>query len=828
MTANTASFQRAAGLGVFLLFALFSGRAHAAPAAPSLVVERLNYYFDHPDAPETFRALTGQGDPLIAPESVWADDFFAEPSAPRQVLTARLFPNGYKAWDGACRVDYALATLQTRIDRLGADHPYVRRWIEAQRVVFTACARGQNAPPAADLPPALATQDPALDQLQTYDRAYQAASRDFYQDDREAAALAAFGKIAKSASPHRQIAVYMVAAIRAGSVAKGWGGQAEPMVSTDDSIKEIKAILADPNLAAIHPLAQQLLGWVGASVADADSRDAQVQATLAALEAPSGRLASDPQARRAYALARSDIDGLHLWDFTGDRGDWLAVAPPADYTASLAVMRAARSDPMAAWVLFPRSYVQAAPWALFPNGGPTGWGPLETYADKAARGEDAIAFAWRRDKLAVSRSYDADLWPVVEDDEAKAARGDQRATAALAFDLYHQVRLALTDTDDAHPDERFDGALAQLKAFPFKDATPYVAARHDGLQYLMTEGRIARARRWRDELPAPPDSAVEAAAYPDRPLLALLAEDEAHFAAALPADPDDQTLALQNGLSIGAMRRLAMDANAPALPRARFARVAWARAYALSRTVDGDLDRLTRTLNPEMTKAWIAPLGQPARPDDRRVLLDVLRSPALGILIVDVDRDAEPTPGDPDRPGQTRIDLYNHDDDNWWCAWEIGRHATALDTLVRLALYGSGGSYGWVDLHRVDGDTAYGLRDKLGPIEAASWALRNQDAVETAALAKFPCAPKLLTERVLEWVAHPGLFGRRDGQAEALALAVKTTHYGCYSDGPHGAYSKAAWTKLHTLFADTDWARQTKYWFNCPLGGPDCPARTDD
>ena len=76
----------------------------------------------------------------------------------------------------------------------------------------------------------------------------------------------------------------------------------------------------------------------------------------------------------------------------------------------------------------------------------------------------------------------------------------------------------------------------------------------------------------------------------------------------------------------------------------------------------------------------------------------------------------------------------------------------------------------------------------------------------------MPSAPKRLSTRAINW-------GKRskgkDGAPEALALAVKTTRYGCNWHGGHGAYSKAAHDVLHKRFGDTAWAAQTPYWFDC-------------
>ena len=808
-----------------MFVALALAAAAAAQTAPTPVdasstAQRLDDYFDHPNGPQTFRALTGAGDPEI--EAEYRQLFIDAKDDPDTAMRVRLFPAA-KGQDyfptEECRVDYAVQTLKARIASLGESHPYVLRWLALQQSVFAGCLYGASAPALADLPKPLATGDKTLALLQSQDRAYQLASLAFYRGD-IGGALAAFGRIARSASPHRAAATYMVAAIRAGTHTR-YAPNAQPLVSSAESVKEVEAILADPRLASIHPMTRELLGWIGATASDEVARTAQVRATLADLEAPAAELAADAQARTRYALARTDIDRLHFASLQGDPSWWLQGGPSPDYTASRAMMVAAGTDPMAAWLLYPASYFQGHPWAVFDQGGPRDWPPLAAYAQTAAaKGDDPVSFAWTRVAHAISTTYDPTLWAQVEAEQAKAQGGDEPSLAALPFDFYHQVRLALSGAIPPDP-TGLDAAIAHLSAFPFKDAEVYVAARHDGLQYLMTVGRIADARRWRDQVAAPPDVS-STSQYDDAGLLQILAEDEAHLVAALQTTSAGDALAIQNNLSIGALTRLARRSDTPDLLKAKFARVAWARTYALGRPVDAGLDRLMRDLNPLMTKAWTSRPGQTVRPGDRRALLDVLRSPGVNILIVDTDRDTEPaagsTDGDDQDPGVGGIDLYNHDDDNWWCSWKRARNASDLASLLQTTFFGS-------DLSLVSGYVAYSLHDRLRPVLAASFAFRSQDAAEVEALAGATCAPKLLTGRVLDWVGHPGLFETRDGQAEALALAVKTTHYGCYSDGPHGVYSKAAWTVLHQRFAATPWALSTKYWFSCPLvGGKTCPA----
>jgi hypothetical protein len=78
--------------------------------------------------------------------------------------------------------------------------------------------------------------------------------------------------------------------------------------------------------------------------------------------------------------------------------------------------------------------------------------------------------------------------------------------------------------------------------------------------------------------------------------------------------------------------------------------------------------------------------------------------------------------------------------------------------------------------------------------------------------ARLKRTARLLAQSAIRWgKASKG----GDGAPEALALAVRATHYGCSWHGRHGSYSKAAQQLLSIKFGDTDWAKQTPYWFDC-------------
>ncbi|MBV8687832.1 MAG: hypothetical protein JOZ90_02740 [Alphaproteobacteria bacterium] len=787
---------------------------HADCAPAGEIASRMDAYFAAPRSPATYRALAGLGDPRIEPFDYFAGDWRRPDD--EKALAARMIPSsrpdhavaGYiELQPGDCRIGYAIETAKARIAALGAAHPYVRRWFEVQRAVFAACSNPGAALPA--LPPPLATADPRVAALQREDRAYQAASRLFYEHS--AGAQAAFERIASSPSVHAPTARYMVAAMSAAALpSRGWEsggppGEGRPG-AIDRLVRQERAILRDPALASVHPLAQALIGSAAYRNGDPRLREEQVRLVLEALHAPLARLRADPSLRERYARALADIDKLH--DNFPDPAWWISGTAPPEATASRAMAAAARSDPIAAWVLTPASVWETAKWAgVTPSGERDG--RLQSFV--RGRSSEADREAWALVQASGAPFYDAGAWTALDGKLAEARRcaGDAHL-AALPASLYHQVRTALASGDAPGPEPRaFEAALSHLAAWPWKDSEHYRATVSAALRFLVARGRTAEARRLRDSLPQ------QARAGNDVPLL-LLAEDRPHLLAALLQEEDYGRPVLLNRLSAGALASGAGEESLSREDRARFARVAWTRLYALGRRVPPSLDAAMRALNPEIAAGWISRPG--AGPRDRRLLLDVLRSPGLNILITEHQRRPDPGSHNVEEPGLTRIDTLEHSDNNWWCAWQAARHERDLDRLLYDEFFG--GPERWRD---PDPLRLAGARPLLARLLGESWLWRSHAGAEEEALARIDCAPKALSEAAIDWASHRRPFASREGQDEALALAVRTTRYGCQRQGGHGAYSKAAFQLLHDRFPDSPAAKRTRYWFDCSHFYGGCP-----
>jgi hypothetical protein len=86
---------------------------------------------------------------------------------------------------------------------------------------------------------------------------------------------------------------------------------------------------------------------------------------------------------------------------------------------------------------------------------------------------------------------------------------------------------------------------------------------------------------------------------------------------------------------------------------------------------------------------------------------------------------------------------------------------------------------------------------------------RAEVARELLQLVNLGPAPDYLSKEAVAWAKmHP-----EDPRVpEALALAVRSTRYGC-TDQETGALSKAAFELLHRRYPKSSWTEKTKYWF---------------
>jgi len=785
-----------------LSLALAAGPAFAQTACePAKLAAAIDRYAAEPFSALNWRVLNGLGDPGIEASGVGADTWALQERWKK--LAAEILPEapGLQEVSWNCRIGYPLSVLEKRVDQLGKDHPYVKQWLMAQEQVLRACDSEQG---EVALPAPLG-EDAAFANRQKADRAYQEASIAFYRDKEKAIPL--FRAIAQSNSVHRAAAAYNVANLLANAK------------QPDAARKEAEAILANPAFASVHGITRELLGYIANQEDTAQGWTGLINSNIATLEKPSEQILATEESRREYATALYDIDFIGIRRKDGDW--WLTGTLPANATISKSLVDASRQHPMALWMMAGQSAnekYELAPWSLVgatwqqsmndyigkalavqPSSGALKGPALDMLKALAAQPDDAArADIWAKAKAAI--------------DAAEKSCGAAPETAAAGFLLNHAVRLSALAG-------KTDEAVEGLAAVPFKAARSYSAGTLFSLaQYLAGQGKSEEVRALRDRLISPEmlsslggnEASVDRNRYSG--LLALIAEDEARWKAAVLLNSDPASDITFNFLPVKTLWALSEDQAFSQQDRALFARAAWTRDYALVRKVDGDKLEAYLGLNPEIrTIAEKVKADYPDITPRNQRLLTILRSPPHNILVS--------MPGgwqaESIRPESfSEIDGWNPNDRNWWCPFEPDRQIGALrrqaDSVTGMPEDGGyqtkrlGDFYDPAMRQTVDQN-----RDALLKAHPMVTAV---DWKEIRVLTRMDQGPKRLTEAALRW----GKASRgKDGAPEALALAVRTTRYGCNWHGSHEKYSKAAQQMLVRKFEGTVWQQQTPYWFGC-------------
>ncbi len=162
-------------------------------------------------------------------------------------------PNQYETFLN-CQMDAfenAVATLNARIAKYGAESVAVKTWVEAQDQVFSNCSEGKQIPA-----PVTADADSAL----RADRDYQIAAANFYATNFDEATRG-FDSIAKdNSSPWQMQAPYLAARslIRKASLAAP-ENKTQPL---SDAEQRLRSILGNRRLSSTHNASSRLLDLV--------------------------------------------------------------------------------------------------------------------------------------------------------------------------------------------------------------------------------------------------------------------------------------------------------------------------------------------------------------------------------------------------------------------------------------------------------------------------------------------------------------------------------------------------------------------------------------
>lgn len=765
---------------------------------------RIDLYAAQPFSALNWRVINGLGDPEIEP-SAGLDGWESQDEYKKLVQTVlKLQAPPEVAYD--CRTGYPVSVLKRHIAQFGINDPYVVQWANVQQQVFSTCGQPNAQPPVMIDP--LVGVDQAREIAQRDDRAYQAASMAFYTDKAKAVEL--FRAIGASGSPHKAAARYNVANLLAN------GKQLA------EARKEAAAILADASLTTVHTITKELQGYIANLEDTASGWTLLIDDSIATLMRPTSDIQSSPDHRKEFARALSDIDYAGIRDKEGDW--WLKGELPENPTISKAIVDATRKSPMALWMVGGQSLhrkQQRLGWAMRGE-------KWQSYASAYAGRVVAVTPAGSTlpqlaremlETLAAPADAKAaqDLWSRASSaaTKAKESCGAAPETAALPVYMEQALRASAVTGD-------FATAYSALQQSAFR-GSDFISVQMPRriMAYLLASGGIEEGRRFREALLSDPMLASlpessrvnfvdEAARFK-----AWVAEDEPAWRNAVLASTVSTSSPLLNLLTGTDLWSLSEDGRFSTAERALFARVAWTRAYARSRSTKPETLKRLLAADARLAQSFdVVAKEFPKLSPERQQLLFVLRNPRLGILA-----------NAPDSWQQTGLEAEgdasyedagsgDHNDRNWWCPLQIDRHLGAIRQAFDLD----------ADIPQLDGYSRRGLedvfdlalRDKaVAAREAALKAhpvVKRADWKSLARLAEVPSAPRKLAEAAISW----GKASRgQDGAPEALARAVGVTRSGCNWHGGHGTYSKAAQTLLKARFGESPYAAQTPYWFDC-------------
>lgn len=727
-----------------------------------------------------------------------------------------------------CRYDNAVLVLQDIRKELGPTSAYQKLWAQNQDRVFSACDSRKDEATS----PVMPTGD-ALPKRAVTDYYYQQASWYFYRSDLDKAKEFYEKVIAVRGAPMRPYASYMLLrTLRASG-------------HEEEAYNKIDAMLADQSLRPAHSLMANyrfIMGWYGSG----PNPEKHLKWLISRVRVTPEKAADLKQSFSDYFDAMEQLNAYFpFYDTKSKTVDWWLTDVPLESKRMEAVRKLAPQNELIDWM--------QAKWAYNIFNVDWLWGLHRPENVYWKQNERIVAHAWKRWhhgdglewlQIAAQRVQPKDpLAANILNDIAPYLTRDWKHETdeyqAWLLDMWAQsIRLHLGREDyeqaialiDAHADFK---SLAQ-KRYASQPAEQYQLALNNTMRWLLYTGHADEGRK---------ALAVMLKQFPNsfqhwRTLLATTKEELIAPNKMLSmnwyeiSNSPDLWREMVNNFSTKALYELAGDASINEYERAFMARSAITRAILLGAGND-ELDKyaiLAAKLNPSIRERLLAAVAGHKFDDYIAFLLRTPRfRPVPYLEYVSSGND-----GNKELDGDlTKIDVYNHNDNNWWCRVDAKQLDTRLFDKARIAPGDQGRQ--WQYRHVpifLDGGAS---DQELEPYLAKQRTMLAKhpyhqfvDEGETKALEAIASGPEYLTKAAIKQAGSLpfNLWGSGDKSdlvAANLYSAVRTTRYGCQRNGSHVAYSHEAYDLLHKKYGDSTWAKATPYWFGCSHFREGCP-----
>lgn len=781
----------------------------------------------------TQKALTR---PTLMSESLYADTYYSEAPSDSlvwsKVLLALKIPE-YTAHTTSntlseCNYRSALITLREIQTQLRKDSAYLKLWAANQNRVFSACEGGQDdnvtlIQPAGKLP-----------QRAKGDFLYQLGSWSFYRKD-YSAALEHYKEVEKlNDSPQRPMAAYMVMRTLA------YQNQAKA------AYHKIGEILADPSLHSIHDIAKNYRFVI---MSNMRSFDLQLTPELA-MEHLNWlqkivRLTTEniEQPEKVFAEHKDALAQFNVYfaPYAPDSKavDWWLTSYEPDGPRMHAVKAMAPQNPLIDWMqakwaynVFDNDWL----WSLHQQDNPYWKQNRNIVIHAFEQWKKTNDGAWLQ--IAIKRVHPKDdlASKILSDAEPhlnSAWKNETPEYRIWLFDLWsNAVRIRLGRDEIGKADAlifgHWDYFEKELLYFP--ESTEYGYRRDDvrrvltkTLQWLIYTGRIQDARtlldgiqkklpnefnQWKSLLATTPNESISVAILTDCYRYEFYKYD----------NDDKVWREMIELLPFQMLYSMTTDDRIKREYRGMIARTLFTRAILL-RYDNDQIDKyaaLAAKLNPSIRESLLASVTGHNRDKYIAFLLKMPRfRPALYLEYAD----------DPERKGEEKgirldaIDVYNHNDNNWWCRFDEEMFKKRIFNAMVIVPNDNN-----ILSFRTRNTTEdQSRRGELEPYLDNQQKLLNNhpymaliDKKEMEALENIPLGPQYLSEAVIKHEMESGIATTAEDQNERatnLNRAVRTTRYGCNRNCSHGEYSKKAYDLLHERYENTPWAKATPYWF---------------
>lgn len=587
------------------------------------------------------------------------------------------------------------------------------------------------------------------------DRAYQIAAARFYSQDFDGA-RAAFEQIAKdSSSPYHTIAPYLLART---IVRKATLTEAEDQFDPDtmaQAEKQLLAVLSDKDFSEFHPAAKRLLGFVRIRL-HPQERLQELEAVL---------LGSKPTPNWGQDLTD------YLWLLDHPFSERTGPIPPQNGKIvvqsghSAAKSTQIKGGDLTDWI-----------FTFQQNGDPA-------FQHSFQQWHETSSLPWLLAALMKVSAKDTNASAELSAAASKI-KPESPAFLSLAF---HRLCLLEQSGQGDKARHELDALLAErAPAMPISARNELRALRMK-LAVNLSEFLQFASRLSTDAAGVAPPPAGQTGYKPGSP----------EYAAMQPHFDSDASVVLTEKLPLGMLAEAAKSNLLPPDLRSDVAVAAWTRAVLLRNESSArEVEPVLKGLLPEL-KTSLDDYDSAADAEHREfaAVFAILRNPGFRPFV-----SANPARGwfisVPEESGFGKIDNFH---DNWWCSFA----PPPKD------------EYWGYNYYRMFAP----LRDSLkeifpdGAVPEPEFLRKEEKTAakeEWDTLVALPSAPRWLGKMTVAWAkAHPD-----DSRVpEALHLVVRAWRYGCTESSGEN-YSKVAFQLLHSRYPDSEWTKQTPYWFN--------------